>query len=150
ELDMEGAQMQAFNKWATDHQLNQEGYQTLLGLYAENLYALEPNMADIKASLGDKADERIAAAASWAKANLEPALYEQFRAATAGQNAAAVFDVVEAVISKTRQVAPPKPGASDPSSTPLTGTAAIKAAREQKTADGRLLYFDQGIEGQRH
>jgi len=142
EFDQEDPKFVAFNKWAVDNHLSQEGYQAILGMYAENLAALTPNFDDIKKSMGDKADERIAAAAQWAKANLDNAGYESFRAATSGSNAAEVFAVVEAVINKTRQVALPKPGDADPTKTALSPQATVDAMMKEKMPDGKLRFFE--------
>ena len=139
ELDYEHPIMQNFQKWASEHQLNQDGYNSLLGMFAEYEASLVPDMNDIKLAVGENADARITAAAAWAKTNFSSAEYEIFREATSGVNAAAVFKAIEAVIGKTRQVRLPKPG-EDTVGGVSGGEAAINAAQAKRGPDGKRLY----------
>lgn len=128
-----------FQKWAGSNQLSQKGYNELMGMLLQYELAQQPNMADIKKDVGDKADERIAAVAQWGSANLDATGYETLREAVSGPNAAAVFKVLEAVIGKTKQVAMPKPG-QDVTAAQPNGLAAIQADHAKRGSDGKLLY----------
>jgi hypothetical protein len=130
---------QAFTKWAADNQLSQDGYNELLGQLVQYELAQAPNMATIKANLGENADQRIAAVAQWGKNNLGPEGYATLRAATSGKNADAVFKVLEQVIAKTGQVRMPKPGADSTSAQPQNELAAIQTRMAAKGSDGKLL-----------
>jgi hypothetical protein len=142
-VDMAHPLMGEFNKWATAKQLSQEGYQEIMGMLVQYEAAQAPKMADIKARLGENADTRIAAVATWGKANLGNDGYATLRAATSGANADAVFKVLEQVIAKTAQVRMPKPGPDVPGGAPGSGLAAITAAHGKKGPDGKpLVYSD--------
>jgi hypothetical protein len=140
ELDKEHPIYQSFETWAKDRQLNNEGFNELLGMFAEYEAAQAPNIAEIKASLGDKADERIAAASQWAHANMTSKQYETFRAATSGPNAAQVFEVLELAIARSRQPTIPAPGA-EVRSGGATPKAIIDAERAKLGPNGRPLIF---------
>lgn len=127
ELVAEHPLLSEFQKWAVVNQLNQEGYEQLVGMLAQYEVANVPDMAAIKAQVGENADARITAAAQWGAANLDAQGYALFREATAGPNAAAVFKVMEAVIAKTQQAALPKPGNDSAAVTGEGGLAAIQA-----------------------
>jgi hypothetical protein len=130
--------MQGFTKWAAENQLSQEGYDTLLGQLVQYEAAQAPNMAAIKARLGDNADARIAQVAQWGKANLGNEGYATLRAATSGANADAVFKLMESMIGKTSQVRMPAPGADVPAATGGDQLAKIKSDHGAKDAQGRL------------
>lgn len=129
-----------FQKWAAEHQLNNDGYNQLIGMLAQYEAAQIPDMNEIKGQLGDNADQRIAAVAQWTKANLTPAEYQKLTTATTGANAAAVVEVLESVIAKTKQVTLPKPG-QDVAAAQPRGQAAIDALMQKKGPDGKFLYF---------
>lgn len=129
-----------FQKWAAESQLSQDGYQHLIGMLAQYEAAQLPDMNEIKKELGQNADDRINASAGWAKANLSPEEYADFRTATSGKEAAAAFKVIEAVINKTRQVAMPKPGQDVQAAQP-NGLAGIQAMMEARDANGKLKYM---------
>ena len=131
--------MGEFQKWAAAKQLNNEGFNELLGMLATYEASQIPDMGSIKADLGENADARITAAAQWAKANLGAEGYNLMREATNGPNAAAVFKVLEAVIGKTKQVTLPKPGDDVPATGP-TALAAIEALQAKRGPDGRRLF----------
>lgn len=138
DINLQHPLMQGFTKWAGDNQLSQDGYNQLLGQLLQYEIAQQPNMGDIKARLGDNADNRISTASAWVKANLGAEGFASFRAATTGKNADAVFKVVEQMIGKTAQVRMPAPGADVPAATGGDGLAKIIADHGAKTADGKL------------
>jgi hypothetical protein len=145
ELDREDPKFKEFTSWAVEAGLSQDGYQKILSLYVENLAALEPDIGAMKASLGEKADERIGAVSAWTKANLDDATQAKVKAATSGANAAEVFEAIEAVIAKTRQVALPKPGAADPANGGvLTPQQQIdKMMTEKVPGTNKLRFFEE-------
>lgn len=132
--------MADFNKWALEHQLNQEGYNEMLGMLAQYEAAQIPDMGEIKAQLGANADQRITAVTQWSQANLKPEEFAKLREATVGANAAAVVEVVEAIIARTKQVVLPKPGQDVVSAQPQ-GQAGVDAMMAQKDANGKYKYF---------
>lgn len=129
---------QAFTKWAGDNQLSQDGYTQLLGQLIQYEVAQQPDMGQIKTRLGDNADSRISNASAWVKSNLGVEGFANFRAATSGKNADAVFKMVEALIGKSGQVRMPAPGADVPAATGGEGLARIKADHGAKDASGKL------------
>lgn len=129
---------QAFTKWAGENQLSQDGYNELLGQLIQYEVAQTPDMGQIKTKLGDNADARIATVAQWGKANLGNEGYALLRSATSGKEAAAVFQVMEAIIAKTAQIRMPKPGNDVPAATGGDGLAKIKADHGAKTPEGKL------------
>ncbi len=140
-----------FADWAKESNLSQEGFDKIVGLWAQHNSLPDPaaQIAEAKKALGEKADSRIAAVVTWGNANLDAAEFAKLRSATTGENAAAVVEVVEAIIAKTRQPAMPKPG----DDVPLGGAnaeAAIKAEMAKRGPDGKLLYFTYNAEGQTH
>jgi hypothetical protein len=138
EVSMDHPVMQDFTKWAAGKQLSQEGYSELLGMLVQYEAAQAPNIGAIKERLGENADTRIAAVAAWGKANLGNEGYATLRAATSGNNADAVFKVLEQVIGKTGQVKMPKPGDDVPGGQPQAGLAAIQARHGARDASGKL------------
>lgn len=132
--------MADFTKWAAEHQLNQEGFSTIVGMLAQYEAAQLPNMAEAKARLGANADARLTAVAAWQKANLDPTQQAALRTAMTGHNADAVFTVVEALIGKSNQAVLPKAGADIPAPPAPTGDA-YKAMMAKKGPDGKALYF---------
>jgi hypothetical protein len=153
EFDVEHPIYKGFTDWAAKNQLSGKGYNELLGMFAQYEASVAPDMGRIKSELGDNADARINSASAWAKANLGNEGFETFRAATAGANAAAVFQVIESVIAKTRQVALPQPGNENPAGgapAQATPEAAIQAERSKLGANGQPLYFSPTAEGQAH
>ncbi|HEV2178349.1 MAG TPA: hypothetical protein VGU20_31130 [Stellaceae bacterium] len=130
---------QAFTKWAATNQLSQEGYTELLGQLVQYEMAQQPDMGAIKERLGENADSRIAAVASWGKANLGSEGYAMLRAATTGANADAVIKVIEAIIPKTAQIRMPKPGMDVPAAQGGDALAAIKADHGKRNDKGVLL-----------
>lgn len=140
ELDQEGPLLKGLHKWGTENQLSQKGYQELMGMLVEYEADRIPDMGEIKKEIGDHADDRIANVATWAKANLGDTGYQTLRTALSGQQAAAIFTSIEAIISKTKQVPMPKPGADSPAAQP-GGEAAILAKMKVKGDDGKIKYF---------
>jgi hypothetical protein len=138
EINQDHPLLQSFNKWAADSQLSQQGYENMLGLLVQYEAAQQPDMAAVKTSLGEKADERILAVSQWGRANLGNEGFALLRQATSGKNAAAVLQVLEHVIAKTTQARMPKPGADVPGGAPGDGLAAIRAAHGAKDAQGKL------------
>lgn len=138
-LDVEHPLLKGLQKWAAEKQMSQEGFTEAITMLAEYEASLVPDISVIKAEVGENADARIAAVASWGKANLKPDEFETLREATSGQNAAAVFKTIEAVVAKSRQVRLPKPGEDVVAAQP-GGEAAINAAQAKIGPDGKRLY----------
>lgn len=138
EVAMDHPLMQEFTKWAGAAHLSQEGYSNLLGMLVQYEASQMPNMADVKARLGENADTRISTSSAWVKANLGAEGFADFRAATTGKNADAVFKLVEGLIAKSGQARMPTPG-SDVPAAPGQGLDAIRAEHGKRDAQGRLL-----------
>lgn len=138
-LDVEHPLLKGLQTWAAEKQMSQEGFTEAITMLAEYEASLVPDISVIKAEVGENADARIAAVASWGKANLKPDEFETLREATSGQNAAAVFKTIEAVVAKSRQVRLPKPGEDVVAAQP-GGEAAINAAQAKVGPDGKRLY----------
>lgn len=138
-LDVEHPLLKGLQTWAAEKQMSQEGFTEAITMLAEYEASLVPDISVIKAEVGENADARIAAVASWGKANLKPDEFETLREATSGQNAAAVFKTIEAVVAKSRQVRLPKPGEDVVAAQP-GGEAAINAAQAKIGPDGKRLY----------
>jgi hypothetical protein len=139
QIDMNNPLMKGFNEWAAKNQLNQDGYNQVLGMLAQYEANQAPNFARIKAQVGENADQRITAVNQWSKANLDAAGQAAIRAAMTQPNAAEVFKTVEQLIAKTSQARMPKPG--DDVATPGAGGAeAVMAMQGAKGPDGKRLY----------
>lgn len=141
-FDAENPLFKGFNEWAVKAQLNQDGYNQVLGMLAQYEANQMPDPARSKAEIGENANARIAAVAQWAKANMEAADQAALWDATRGRNAPLVFKTIEALIAKTRQTAMPKPGDDSPSAggNALAEINALQAARDPKT--GKLMTDD--------
>lgn len=144
EFETEDPLLKEFTTWAQGAQLSQQGFSQVLGMLAKYEAAQAPDMGQIKTEIGERADERLTAVAQWGKANLEPAVYSDLRAAMSGANAAVVFKAVEALVNKTRQPASPKPGA-DVVSAQAQGEAAIKAKMAERDASGQLKFMTDAV-----
>jgi hypothetical protein len=136
-LDNEHPLLVDLNKWGVENQLSQKGYNELMGMLSQYEAGMIPDMNEVKKEIGDHADDRIANVATWAQANLGAEGYQTLRAALSGQQAAAIFTSIEAIIGKTTQVPMPKPGSDSPAAQP-GGEAAILAKFSAKDANGRL------------
>lgn len=130
-----------FGKWAAENQLSQTGYNTLLGMLGQYESSMIPDMAVIKAQVGENADARITAIAQWSKANMKPEEYATFRDATTGANAASVFKLVESLVGRTKQIVLPKPGADSPAAQ-AGGLKAIQDAQGKLGPDGKTRLWD--------
>lgn len=135
EFDPSHSLFQELNKWAGDSQLSQEGYDSVISMFARYEASVSPDMAAMKTDLGENADARLSSVAQWAKSNLSTDLYKSFRNAQTQSNAADTFRVIEAIIGKTRQVAMPKPG-DDVPGTVLTGLEEINAMQTELIKEG--------------
>ncbi len=141
EFDSTHPLFQNFNTWAGENQLSQDGYNAVLGMFAEYEASLTPDLASIKADLGADADTRIGSVASWAKANLSSEQYGKLREATSGVNAAVVIQAIESIIGKTRQVTMPKPGGDVPN-TGLVTEASVNAMQAKMAPDGKRRLYE--------
>lgn len=139
EFDKEHPLFQNFNKWAKDNQLSQDGYNSVLGMFAEYEASMAPNMATIKSQLGSDADLRINNIAQWSKANLTPEEYSTIRGAATGNNAATVFKALEAVIAKTKQAVMPKAN-TDVTATQQTTEQRLNDMQAKRNDKGQRLY----------
>lgn len=148
EFDTEHPMYKDLTKAAAEMQISNDGFNRLMGMFAKYEASIAPNPAvnleAAKSALGADADARIKSAAFWAKANLTPEQFNDFRAATDaaemnGEQIARVVRVVEAAIAKTR-VAMPKVGADVPSQG-QDAEAALRIEHQRKDAKGGLLYF---------
>lgn len=144
EFETDNPLLKEFREWAQGAQLNQQGFSQVLGMLAKYEAAQQPDLAQIKTEIGENADSRLAAVAQWGKANLEPAVYQDLRAAISGTNAAIVFKAVEALVNKTRQPATPKPGV-DVAAAQVQGEAAVKAKMAERDANGQLKFMTDPI-----
>ena len=134
-----------FTKWAGTKQLSQDGYNELLGMLAQYDAGFAPSGDVVRQAIGENADTRIGAVASWAKANLDAEGMAAFRTATSldanmhpNARVAAALKAMEKAIAKTSQTRMPKPGPDVPGGQPQQGLAAIQAAHGAKTPDGKL------------
>ncbi len=134
--------LKEFAKVAGEMQLNQAGYNKLLGMMAQYDASMQVPIESVPAQLGADGYARIAQVSAWAKANLEPADYQLMRTATSdGRTAAAAFVVLERVIAKTGQIRMPKPGEDSAGNT--GGKTLLQQADELQTAKnakGQRLY----------
>ena len=128
-----------FSTWAAQNQLSQEGYNSVMGLLAEYEAARVPTVVDIKAQIGENADARITEVARWAKANLDTNAYSTLREALTGEQAPAVFKVVETLMGRMRA---PAPKATDGGTASIAATPIEQARlmRAELTKDGRRRY----------
>jgi len=101
EIDIESSPLLKLTaEWGADQQLSNEGLSSLIEkvntLAAEQV---EQDAVNAKASLGDKADERLGNIAQWGKNNLSPEEFTQFQGLA--QNAGQV-EVIEKLIGMTK------------------------------------------------
>lgn len=139
EFETDHPLLQGFTAWAAENQLSQKAYNDVLGMFAEYEASLAPDPAEIKKALGENADQRIGSVAAWAKANMTAVEYDEFRAATAGDNAAAVFKTMERLIEKARPPRLPPPGDDVPGAG-HSAEAEINALQAKRGPDGKRLY----------
>lgn len=148
EFDIEHPMYKTLLKTAADMQISNEGFNSLMGLFAqyESGLAQDPgaNIAAAKASLGDTADARILMTSQWVLANLGKEGLDEFRAATNasemnGEQIARVVKIVESAINKGR-VQMPKPGADVPAQGQNLEQE-VQIMLEKKGPDGKALYF---------
>lgn len=103
ELDMDSPLMAAAQQFAKDSNMSQDGFNQLVGVYAESLVsdnmALESAKAEEMKSLGNNAQQRIDGINQWAEANLDEETIAGLQ--DAAQSASAV-KAIEALINKTR------------------------------------------------
>lgn len=95
--------LEAFKERAKEMGINQEGFNGLVNLYAEQQLAEQMAMEDHKAEemkqLGANADRRIQNINDWGRANLDE---ETFAGLEEAATSAAAVKAIEALISKTR------------------------------------------------
>ena len=127
------------SKWAAENQFSQKAYNEMLGFLAQYEASQAPDFNAAKQEIGVDADSRINSVTTWARANLEGATFDAFRAAMSDRNAAVVFKAVEAIVAKTRQPALPKPG-EIPGDAPISPLADINAMQAKIGPDGKRLY----------
>lgn len=130
------------NKLARDSQMNQAGYDGIIGLLAEyeaSTFVPPPTVEDAKKAIGANADTRLDAVSKWAKANLDEPGLKSLQAALSTSNPAIgeTLSVIEAAIAKSRQVAPPTPPPA-PVGNPLAEIDKLQAQIDPKT--GKRLY----------
>lgn len=139
EFDAEHPLLQGFTKWAAENQMSQKAYNDVLGMFAQYEAELTPDPVEIKKQVGENADQRIASVAAWAKANMTTEQYDEFRLATAGENAAVVFKTMERLIEKSRPPRLPPPGDDVPGAGGSV-EAEINALQAKRGPDGKRLY----------
>lgn len=134
--------LSTFQDWAKTNNLSQKGFTELLGFLGqyESQHIVDPGA--VKTELGENADARITAVAQWGKANLDDAGYKLLREATSGQEAVAVFKVLEATIAKTKQIALPGPGTDVPAGGANGAQAEIERMMQEKLPNGKPRYFE--------
>jgi hypothetical protein len=141
QLDTEHPLLGEFTKWAGENHLSQKGFSELMGFLAQYEAQYIVDMNQVKASLGDNADARIAAVTQWGKANLDADGFNTLREAVSGPQAAAVFKTIEAIVGKTKQISLPKPGADVPAAG-ADAEAAINGMMQEKLPNGKLRFFE--------
>jgi len=139
EFQTDHSLFQELNQWAVKSQLSQKAYDDVIGMFARYEASVQPDLNEIKGQLGDSADARISSLNQWAKSNLSEAEYESYRAAQSQSNAAEVFKAMEAIVSKTRQVAMPKPGDDVTGAVPTT-LEEINQLQAKTNDKGQRLY----------
>lgn len=133
---------QSFNEWAAKNNLSQSGYNEVLGLLAQYEQSQVPDIAAIKQTLGENADERINAVVGWARANLSPEQFEVLKATGTTAVAGQVLQLMEAVISKVQATkTPPKVGDDTAAAVSVDPLEAIRKEHAKRDpATGKLLY----------
>lgn len=127
-----------FSKWAIDHQVSQDGYNSVLGMLAEYEASRVPDKVEILKEIGENAEERLTAIKQWANANLTAEEYGLLKVAFApSEQTAAMVKAVEKLIAKTRVVAP-KPGQDVTAG--IDTLDSIKAEHAKKGPDGKRVY----------
>lgn len=127
-----------FSKWALDHQVSQEGYDSVLGMLAEYEASRVPDKVEILKEIGEGAEARLTSIKQWANANLTADEYGLLKTALVpGEHTATVVKMVEKLIAKTRVVAP-KLGADV--SVGRDTLDSIKEEHAKKGPDGKRLY----------
>ncbi len=127
-----------FSKWALDHQVSQDGYNSVLGMLAEYEAARVPDKVEILKEIGDDAEARLTSIKQWANANLTADEYGLLKSTLVpGEHTATVVKMVEKLIAKTRVVAP-KPGTDV--SVGRDTLDSIKEEHARKGPDGKRLY----------
>lgn len=139
-IDAEHPMMQGLTEWAIKRNMNQEAFSEIIGQFAEYEASLVPTLEDIHADMGDNAVARINALGNWVKANLMPEELTAFIDATKGPNAAAVIKAVEAVVAKTRQISPGRPGADATAGAPNTESEINAMQARINPATGKRFY----------
>lgn len=141
EMDAEHPVFGAFNELAKTMNLSQEGYNQVLRLFGEYELSQQPDLEKIKTSLGENADARLTAVATWGRANLKPEQYQKLRSSLGGHQAADVLEIVEAAIAKSVQPTMPKPGDDTPGAPAgVTTEAEINKLQAAIGKDGKRLY----------
>lgn len=127
-----------FSKWALDHQVSQDGYNSVLGMLAEYEASRVPDKAEILKEIGENAESRLTAIKQWANANLTAEEYGLLKVAFApSEQTATMVKAVEALIAKTRVVAP-KPGQDV--TVGIDTLDSIRAEHAKKGPDGKRVY----------
>lgn len=152
EFDQEHPMYKELVKECAEMQISNDGFNRLLGKFAQYEASLVPdpaaNIADAKKALGETADARITSAAQWVQANLGPELFKKFRNATdaakfPGDQIAQVVEIVEAAIGKTR-VQMPKPGQDVPAAL-QNEEQELELLKSKRDAKGGILYFSDPV-----
>lgn len=148
EFDTEHPMYKTLVQTAAEMQISQDGFNKLMGLFAQYEAGLAPdpaaNLAAAREALGETADARITAVGQWVMTNLGAEQYQAFRRATnaeemSGEQIARVIGLVEAAVNKGR-VKAPKPGDDVPTSV-QNAQQEVELLRKQVGPDGKLLYF---------
>lgn len=152
EFDVEHPMYKDLTKAAAEMQISNDGFNKLMGMFAQYEASLVPdpaaNIAAAKTALGETADARITASAQWVQANLGPELFKEFRAATDaakmdGEQIARVVKIVEAAIGKTR-VQMPKPGQDVPAAL-QNEEQQLELLKNKRGPKGEILYFTDAL-----
>lgn len=145
-LDKDDPLMVEAVKWGKAHNLSQDGFTQLVGMYVRqqvNDYsATQVSMAKEKESLGADADARINSLARWGKANMDEELYDMFTRSMAPGRAtpSEVFKVFEHLVSKTRSAPLPDPSNLNPNLM-ATKVQELKELEGKKGPNGELLWL---------
>lgn len=142
EFDAEDPLMQAAIKFATERNMNQEGFDEMINLYAMSQLASNDAIEQIKTdeikSLGDNAQNRLANISKWGNANLSE---DQMKGLQEMATSSESVKTIEKLISLTR-AAPIAPEAANIA--PSVSESEVKAMQFEKDEHGnRRIHTDK-------
>lgn len=148
ELDKEDPLLQEFLPWAKEHNLSQEAFQDIVGMYVKNqaeelqsTQSAEAAAAEQKELLGANADKRLSDLAKWGKQNLDADMFDKFASAL---TTAASVEAFEFVVAKTRNAPLPDPTNINPNLS-ASKQQELQELRAAKDESGKLKWFTDPI-----